>query len=135
MNRIKRKIVEGDNNNEFLVMAIAECNRMKRLIQDLQSFNRPTSGIKEKFDLYKSINEMLLLLKKELSTKQITVIRNFGDETIRVIGVEDQIKQVVLNLLKNSKEAIHYTDGVISISTEVKDMECIISISDTGTGI
>jgi signal transduction histidine kinase len=135
LNRIQRKSVQGDSNQAFLVMAIAECDRMKRLIQDLQSFNRPTSGIKEKFDLHKSINEILLLLKKELSTKQITVIKKFGDESIRVIGVEDQIKQVVLNLLKNSKEAVHSTDGVISISTELKDRECIISISDNGTGI
>ncbi len=135
LSRIQRKSVEGDSNQEFLVMAIAECNRMKRLIRDLQSFNRPTSGIKEKFDLHKSINKMLLLLKKELSTKQITVIKTFVDESMVVVGVEDQIKQVILNLLKNSKEAVHSTGGVIRIRTEVKDEKCRTSISDNGIGI
>jgi C4-dicarboxylate-specific signal transduction histidine kinase len=135
LSRIQRKNIQSGSNQELLVMAIAECNRMKRLIQDLQSFNRPTSGNKEKFDLHRAINEMLLLLKKELSTKQITVVTNFDEKLIRVIGVEDQIKQVVLNLLKNSNEAINSSNGVIGISTKLVAMECIVSISDTGTGI
>jgi C4-dicarboxylate-specific signal transduction histidine kinase len=137
LNRIQRKNAPDDSNKALLTMAIAECDRMKRLIQDLQSFNRPTSGVKEKFDLHKSINEILLLFKKELSINNITVIRKFGEKSIWVIGVEDQIKQVVLNLLKNSKEAIQSLNGIITISTELikDDKECLISIQDTGAGI
>jgi len=137
LTRIQRKSVPDDSSNVLLSMAIAECDRMKRLIQDLQSFNRPTSGVKEKFDLHKSINEMLLLFKKELSLNNITVVKKFEKKSIRVIGVEDQIKQVVLNLLKNSKEAIQSSTGIITITTELikDDKECLVSIQDTGTGI
>jgi len=135
LNRVQRKSALGDGNQKLLAMAIAECDRMKRLIQDLQSFNRPTSGIKKKFDLHRSIDEILLLLKKELSLKNIIVIKNFSEKSITVSAVEDQIKQVILNLLQNSEEAIQTSGGTITISTEQKEKDCVISIHDTGTGI
>lgn len=135
LHRIERKGLAGTNNQGLVAMAVAECKRMKHLIQDLQAFNRPTSGLKKVFTLEHSIDEILLLLKKEFSLQQISVIRKYNDPPILLAAVEDQIKQVVLNLLKNSAEAIPDSGGIITIGTEQKGMDCVITIHDTGTGI
>lgn len=46
-----------------------------------------------------------------------------------------QIKQVFLNILKNSLDAIKRDGGIITISTEVIKEEVIVSIHDNGVGI
>jgi|GEM_PF-1615488 len=135
LHRIERKGLAGRGNQGLVAMAVAECERMKHLIQDLQAFNRPTSGMKKVFTLEHSIDEILLLLKKEFSLQLISVIKKYNDLPIKITAVEDQIKQVILNLLKNSAEAIPDSGGCITIGTEQKGMDCVISIHDTGTGI
>ncbi len=135
LNRIVRKNLVDRSSQELVVMAVTECERMKNLIQDLQAFNRPTSGLNKTFEMRRPIKEILLLLQKELKIKQISVVKQYSDPPILINAVEDQIKQVVLNLLKNSAEAIPDSGGTITIGIGQEDKDCVLTIHDTGVGI
>ena len=70
------KLEKGDA--EMLDVAIGECARVKDLISTLQDFNRPTTGKVASVDLHRIIEELLLLGKKKLSDRHITVERHFA---------------------------------------------------------
>ena len=127
------RLEKGDA--EMLDVAIDECVRVKDLISTLQDFNRPTTGKVSSVDLHRIIEELLLLGKKKLSDKRITVERHFAAELPRIQGVPDQIKQVLLNVIGNAEEAIPKTGGTITITTEVAGDNVRILIQDTGKGI
>ena len=58
---------------------------------------------------------------------------NEGQEDIFVVADKGRINRVISNLLNN---AIKFTnEGIITVSTEKKDNEVVVSIKDTGAGI
>ena len=120
---------------EMLDLAIGECARVKDLISTLQDFNRPTTGKVASVDLHRIIEELLLLGKKKLSDKRITVKRHFARDLPTIQAVPDQIKQVLLNVIGNAEEAIPETGGTITITTEVSGERVRVLIQDTGKGI
>ena len=49
--------------------------------------------------------------------------------------VEDQIKQVFVNLFFNAAESMVETGGILTISTDTKNKTVSVTIRDTGVGI
>nr|MBF0223033.1 PAS domain S-box protein [Desulfobulbaceae bacterium] len=134
LERLKEKADLDHDNMEFAELAVQECDRIKNLIKDLQDFNRPTSGMFVPIDLHQSIDNMLLLLRKEFENKKITLSLNYAKSLPRINAISDQIKQVILNILNNAIEAIEEF-GIITITTRQTDETVVIEISDTGSGI
>ncbi|MEW6521756.1 MAG: ATP-binding protein [Thermodesulfobacteriota bacterium] len=119
---------------DMVNLAVKECDRIAKLTQDLQSFNRPTSGLMILLDVHEAIEDMLLLVKKDFSQKKIKVKKHFADDLPAIQGIPDQIKQVMLNMLNNAGAAMP-EGGVITISTEKQQEGVAIRIADTGIGI
>ncbi len=133
---IKQRAPLDEDDTELVDMALKECDRIKYLIQDLQDFNRPTSGVMAPLDLHRAINSILLLFKNEFKRKQIQVEKQYAQDLPAIRAVSDQIKQVLLNLLRNGVDAIPQGRGTITISTEKIDKRRVaIHIHDTGVGI
>ena len=129
----KRAGLEGEQA-ELTELAIKECLRMKKLLQNLHDFNRPTSGRKTCFDLNQIIIGILALYKKELSIAKLKLEKKLSDNLPQICGVEDQIKQVFLNLTSNALDACQAGD-VITVSTEKSGEDIIIRVQDSGKGI
>ena len=116
-------------------MAVEECDRITGLISNLQDFNRPTSGSIEAVNIHDVIDSMILLSNKNFSQKNITIIKNYSPILPSVAGIQDQLKQVILNLFNNSTHAIGHTGGKITITTQPFSNMAQITIADTGKGI
>lgn len=131
---VKKRVPLDENNANLLSLALSECNRMKLLIKDLQNFNRPTSGIIEPINIHSTIDSILLMSKKNLQVKKITIIKAYAAHMPLIKAVSDQIKQVVLNLLNNASDACR-DGGTITIKTKVLDEKISLAIEDSGAGI
>ena len=94
-----------EEDRELLEAAIVESDRMKNLIRSLQDFNRPSSGRKTMMDVQKSIDSLLLLSKSDFRSKRISVVLEHAEHLPQILAVQDQIKQVFLNLLTNAADA------------------------------
>ena len=115
--------------------AISECDRIKDLIRSLQDFNKPSSDRKAMMDVHHSLDSILLLQKSDLNGKRISVTRDFMEDMPQIVAVQDQIKQVFLNLLVNAADACSQAGGVITVSTWQEDEKAAVAIKDTGVGI
>lgn len=137
MNVIKgvgRRAVLEQEDAELVEIAVNECKRMADLLSTLRDFNRPTSGTRAPIHLQSVLDSILLLFKKEFVTKKIAVDIHYDNPLSILFGVEDQIKQVVMNLIKNSVDACP-DGGKLSIGTTSQKNCVIFEVSDNGVGI
>ena len=134
LSAIHDRTMTNDENAQLIEMALKECHRIKKLITQLHSFNRPTTSMVAHIDLHEIIDSMLLMTREDFKTKKLSVNKKYAANMPQILGVDDQIKQVVLNLLTNAADACD-GQGVISISTEVIDQQVAIRIQDNGRGI
>ncbi len=131
---IGRHALQQDDK-KLLDLALQECRRMKKLIVDLQNFYRPTSDRIESVNLHEVFDSLLLMAKRSLKTKKISVFKEYSRDLPTIKGVQDQLMQVILNLFSNAADACE-DGGVITVSTEVIDSDKVaFHIRDNGGGI
>lgn len=130
---MRGQLSKGDS--EMGAMAVEECDRIKGLIKNLQDFNRPSTGKLEAVNIHEILDSMTLLCNKNFAQHNITIHRNYAPLLPDILGVADQLKQVVLNLFNNSTQAMGSAGGSIAITThQVGDM-VQIDVKDSGRGI
>lgn len=122
-------------DSEMAAMAIEECDRIKGLIKNLQDFNRPTTGKPVAVNIHDVLDSMILLCNKNFAQHQITIERQYAPYLPEVLGVADQLKQVVLNLFNNSTHAMGSAGGTITITTQQVGDMVQVDVKDTGRGI
>jgi signal transduction histidine kinase len=132
---LRKRLTLTEKNRELVNLAVKECDRVAKLTQDLQSFNRPTSGLMTTLDVHEAIEDMLLLVKKDFSRKNIKVEKYFAGDLPPIQAIADQIKQVMLNMLNNAGASMPVEGGGITITTEKQLDQIAIRITDTGGGI
>jgi signal transduction histidine kinase len=126
--------IEEKERKRFSELAQKECWRMAELIKNLQSFYKPSDGTFSKTDMKSLLEEVLLIIGKACKDKGIKIHKKYNRDTYFFTGIEDQIKQVLLNILKNSIDSISY-GGDITLNLAKTSKEIIIEIQDTGHGI
>jgi signal transduction histidine kinase len=104
---------------------------MSKTIDDFRNFFSQEKE-KRRFIIKEEIEEIVKLLNRQLETHNIKIETSMDNSSIE--GYPSEFKQVILNLLNNSKDAIiqkGLKEGIIKIV--VKDAK--IEISDNGGGI
>ncbi len=108
---------------------------MSNTIDDFTNFFKPDKE-KHHFNISDSINESLNILDKLIQKEMITIKTNFQE--IEVLGITNELTQVIINLIQNSKDAFVYNSILIreiNITTKVDSDEAIIEIQDNAGGI
>ena len=120
-----------------LDIVLSETERMAALIGRLRNNYRFSQA--EDFQLIqinRVIEDVHILIATHLRHNEITFEFQPDPELPEIPGLDDQIRQVLLNLLMNAAEAMA-TGGRLTISTQylAESQEVLIEVSDTGTGI
>jgi len=127
-----------------LQLAQSELKRLMVIVRQMLDFYRPGVRDSKLVDLNELLKRVLDLLSPQLSKSAILVHYKLMPDLPPVMAVDDQIKQVLINLILNSMEAMP-RGGEIFISTSAGSDEYIaddtlpagveIIIRDTGPGI
>lgn len=125
----------ADDAREVLHLAEKECDRMRSLLRELQHLNRPSTGRLTLCDLHPLLDSLLALHRNYMDERNILVRRAYHTQAIKLAVVEDQIRQVFVNLLLNTGEAMAKQGGVLTMGTTIEDETVLISVEDTGPGI
>jgi len=132
---LNRKVKEKENR-EKIVKVKSELHRIAEVIESLLSFSRIKKVTRQRVHLNKLIDEVVILMEHMLKNKSIELQLQHAPSEIYVLGDENHLKQVLINLIKNSIESILQV-GHISIETEVynDDHTVEVRIIDDGGGI
>ncbi len=123
------------NQDRMMGLAIKECNRMAGLVEKLMDLNRPSPGILSQVNVHKILNEVVALVEKKLNERNITIEKLYIENLPEIMAVEDQLKQIFLNIIQNAEESISNESGKITISSDKFDEFIVIHFQDTGGGI
>jgi len=113
--------------------------RADSIIKGLLSFTRQMPIQTEQVEIAPIIEETLSFIDHQLKSKHIKLVKQFSPGLPKVTVDSNQIKQVFLNLLLNSIDAIQ-DRGTITISAEKveiapEESHLQITLADTGCGI
>ncbi|WP_419174184.1 trifunctional serine/threonine-protein kinase/ATP-binding protein/sensor histidine kinase [Desulfosediminicola sp.] len=122
-------------DKQLLELGLEECGRMKKLIQDLQRFNKPSTGRFDTVDIHQLIDKVLLFQRKHFATNRIRVAKTYDNSMEDILLIEDQLTQVLFNLTMNAVDAMRQYGGELRISTKKGDETIEIEVADTGAGI
>ncbi|MFH0959325.1 MAG: ATP-binding protein [Pseudomonadota bacterium] len=108
----------------------------KRIVQDLLKFARDSKTKKSYVDLIECFNDVISLLGHQFEKEGVIVKTNFEPDLPKLFADGEKLKQVLVNLMVNAKQAIS-GNGTIVIAAKVdKDQQGIlISVSDDGCGM
>ena len=127
------KIGNPDFQKKLVEVVPAELDRMNGIINTLLDYARPRPKCVTCFPLAMLLQQVADLYQISLNKRQICLDIS-ASSTLTLMADIQQIKQVLINILMNSIEAID-TDGKIHISATEEKEQVVIRISDNGCGI
>jgi len=136
---IKEEIKDKIKNPLGLVSSLeqitAECLRMGKIIKKMHNDYSPSPNNKAKFNVHELIDDVLFFINYQIYGKPIKLEKDYYKTDLFMYGVSDQIKQAILNIIKNSLESEYSGALKIKISTDYNENSLNILISDNGNGI
>lgn len=134
---LKLKNLDSDGNMK-LGKIENEINRIHNIIEELLSFTKFNETPDTKTDVTLILDEILLLLNYKIKSKNIIIKKQINAESAYISGHENKLKQLFINLIKNSIEALS-ENGIIEIKIDTNGSDnnkfVEILISDNGCGI
>ena len=121
------------DDKEMIKKALAEIERVERLISALLNYSSPVRAEFRECDLNRLVCDTVLLMRRPCERQKVQLTMAEGDVPPFRLDPE-KIKQAVLNIIKNAQEALP-GGGRISVATSVQGEHAVISIGDDGSGI
>ncbi|OCS87495.1 two-component system sensor histidine kinase NtrB [Caryophanon tenue] len=113
----------------------SELERINLIISEFLVLSKPHVENKKNFSLTNVCLTIATFLQFEFQQKDIHFEQSIPIDDFIIFADENQIKQVLLNLLRNSIEAVHY-GGEISLRLYAKDDHTVtIALKDNGIGM
>jgi two-component system phosphate regulon sensor histidine kinase PhoR len=135
---IDEELYGPEDQKEFLGIVVSECDRLRRLIDDLLNTSRIESGesLKPNYTRF----ELLPLLEKSVAVQQQasnkhTVVLNVHNKLPEtIVGDQDKFDQILTNLLNN---AIKYSPngGQVTVHAKNEGDTILVGVQDQGLGI
>ena len=128
------RVIDDKKNLEKVKIITDEVKRLEKLLTDLREFHLPKTIAFEKVDLKELLQEIYFMVKDDCEKKNIRTELKIDDKALLVTGDRYSLKQVFLNLFKNSMDAMEH-GGVLSIQTSLIGDQVEITVADEGCGI
>jgi two-component system, NtrC family, sensor kinase len=130
---------QNEESSDFIRRADQELQRVNRLIRQLLDSTRASKGRPEVFSLHPLLFAVVDMVQVQKAFKAITVTVCAAAAADMVHADPDQLRQVLLNCLLNSADAINSTgrpDGTITMTTDRPEPNLLrLRIADNGSGI
>lgn len=124
---------DKDKDNFYPIM-LNEIDRINLIVSDLLILGRPNGANKSHASIEKIVTYVVSIIEPQAFRQLITIRTEIGTPLPNIYCDENQLKQVFLNLIKNSVESL-VNGGNIYIKVQFIDNHFNISIQDEGEGI
>jgi two-component system NtrC family sensor kinase len=131
---LKTEIPPESKRRKILELSLSETQRLAEMLRNMLSFSKPEEEKRRPIKMNELIEGILLVMEKQMRESNIKVETFFDDEIPEVMASTNQMRQVMLNMLKNAKEAMP-KGGTLGVRTSKEDRHVLIHVQDTGVGI
>jgi two-component system NtrC family sensor kinase len=146
LSKIKELGMEGEDSDfigditRYLEYIEKESQRCKTIVQSLLNFSRTSPMGYGNVNVNNTVNESLQFMEHGLTLKKIAVEKRFGKELPPIMGNENQLQQVFVNIILNAQKAMPQ-GGKLTVITRcckrqgASEDYAEILFEDTGIGI
>ncbi|MBO8165078.1 MAG: HAMP domain-containing protein [Brevibacillus sp.] len=127
------KLSEQERAQFHLPLILKEIERVNQIVTELLLLSKPSRPNYREVTLEEIISSILPLIKGEARLHNIEIVESYDKETKLHADVE-QLKQILLNLIKNAIEAMP-NGGTLTVDSKCDLEKVYLSVSDTGVGI
>lgn len=121
------------DRNEFKSIVLKEVKRINASVSDFLEFARPSETKMTELNLADVMRSSIRQVQPQAGKRTITIISHIEDP-VMVMGDEEKVHQVMLNLLLNAVDASPDATSV-TVSLRASGAEAAIAIEDSGPGI
>lgn len=122
-----------DRKDVYYKIMVDEIEKIEKITSELLYISKPLTDQKKEENVDKMIEDVVNLLKSQAKLKNIT-IKHVQSENAMVLCDRSQIKQVLLNLIKNAIEALE-DNGMIHVVVKKINSKTQVDVIDEGPGI
>jgi signal transduction histidine kinase len=112
----------------------SELNRIEGIVSELLLLTKPKEHDYRQKDVRAIIHDVIMLLESQANMNGVKIITRFDSDRTIIYCDENQIKQVIINFVKNGIEAMQ-NGGEMVIQVNRVGEEVVIKFSDQGCGI
>ncbi|MGB9678018.1 MAG: two-component system sensor histidine kinase NtrB, partial [Candidatus Ratteibacteria bacterium] len=112
-----------------------EVNRINHLVEQILLFANPKPSKIEEINIVEILKTSVVLGKLQFPDKDVKIIENLPEKDVIIKGDAEKLRQVFLNIVRNSFEAIDNSDGLIELNLKEDNERVEILIRDNGIGI
>jgi len=124
---------QEERNSGFAQRIISETLRLETLVNELLSYAKSDRESMVKLNLTDIVSHAAALLRLEAEQAAIRIICDCQDNIV-IDGNRDRLVQLLLNLVKNSLQAMP-DGGTVRITAGIDDRQAIVKVNDSGHGI
>jgi PAS domain S-box-containing protein len=110
-------------------------NRIEKLIGDLLNSSKPKELRLELTSLHAILDDILELVRDRANLKGIRIKESLEEELPRIFVDREKLSIALVNILLNGVEAIEHAQGLLSVSTQIRNSSIFLTIEDNGQGI
>lgn len=123
--------LEKEDEDSFQIIQ-KEIHRLNGLVKEVLQFSRQPELSLSRLNIRELVKEVIKQFQARLDDRKIIVLENV--EPAEIIGDDEKLRQVFINLIENSLDAIGY-GGEIEISSTPDERLLHIFVKDNGSGV
>ena len=131
---LAKQLPSGDPRHQLIEKVVKQTFRASEIVNNLLNFSRTGAAEFTEVNLNAVVEEVLTLVAHPFRTAQVQVTRNLQRELPAVLGSNNKLQQVFLNLFLNARDAMP-SGGMVEIRTAAHNGSVEVEIIDTGGGI
>jgi signal transduction histidine kinase len=131
---LKTVVPPESKRRSLLELSLAETVRLSEMLRNMLSFSKPEEEKRVPVKINELIEGILLLMEKQMQDANVQVTTAFSEDIPEIAASANQIRQVMLNVIKNAKESMP-SGGALFVRTMFSDGFVRIVVRDTGVGI
>ncbi|MDC3415190.1 PAS domain S-box protein [Terrihalobacillus insolitus] len=122
------------NTTDYIQILTTEVERIEQISNDLLAFAKPSDELKPQ-NLVQIMHDVIFLMRGQAERKHVDIDWTpSSDSTLTILGDASQLKQVLINIVKNGIEASK-DGGKLKITASKTNGHAVIEITDNGEGI
>jgi PAS domain S-box-containing protein len=131
---LAKQLPSDDPRHKLIERIVKQTFRASEIVNNLLNFSRTGAAELGEVDLNAVVEETLSLVSHPFKTARVSVIRTLQNGLPPVLGSNNRLQQVFLNLFMNARDAMP-NGGMLEVRTMANNGYVEVEVTDTGMGI